>query len=516
MKLWRRAPREFRVTIGSPWTINGKPTNHSTPQAALQEIYDTAVYFPIRISVTGNGISYSLEMDEEMRTRSLDQVTHEISSESNEGEGDGTPALEDNEAPTSVSAEKVDAEQNGPKLSGLLDLAPRTLLIAAGAVVALAAAGLVATQVWDGSADNANASESNFAWESTVPSGVKATKSLDSKFTMKLWALEPGEADYVSWFGAGIVATDEEKGEITLYSQTNGRALATHKIGDGASLPKDLRWAAEFTHDGEPAVGLRIAETFVGINSTGQTQEWKIPSNMEVKVHGTTPLMTNATSEDDPNKVTYKALIIGEKDPIDLTVNKGLATRAVDGNWLVQMDLKKPVVAMNPTDRTSRATGAHAVTLTAPTDEASFVRHLDAGHEKALALWRVQEQLYVGVHPLTGDTPGAAVSFVKAPFVEGEAKNWTVAAGMKLALLGPYAFSLETGELVEESATGDFTRAYGPAAVTIDGNDRRTLILEHTEYTETQRIIGFSGQGTILVRLLDGSVAAYGESGGLL
>ena len=521
MKLWKRQLRDFTVEIGDPWSINGKAAKSNTPKGILREIYDIAIYFPITITVIGPDATHALEMDEHMQTRALGTepagisgtATKEVAETKNESHtAETSPKLipshvEDAEPDLELAAESP-TRPHRMKLN-LGKIAPRTMGVAAGAVAGLAVVGLVVFQLLGGAAGDAKATA--HAWETSLPASTQATKSLDSKFTMKLWTLEPGEADSVSWFAAGIVATNEAKGEISLYSQSGGKRIATHKIGD-----KDLRWATEFIHNGEPAVGLRIADSFVGISAKGDVQQWNVPSTMEIKVHGTTPIMTNAASEKDPKKIIYKALQIGNKNPVDLTVNREMATRAVDGGWIVQLDLQGPIVAMNPVDRSNKATTAHAVSLVAPTDEAKFVRHLDAGHGNALALWNVGGAFYVGVHPLVGEHAGIAASFVKSPFGEEDAKNWTVASGMNLALLGPYAFSLKTGELAEYSPTQDFTRAYGPAAVTIDGNSRRTFVFDHTKYAESARIIGFTGQGTILVRLTDGSVAAYGETGGLL
>lgn len=60
----RRTPRDFEVIVGQPWTINGEPTEATTPDAALTAIYDQAELFPITIAVRGTGEPLILEMDE--------------------------------------------------------------------------------------------------------------------------------------------------------------------------------------------------------------------------------------------------------------------------------------------------------------------------------------------------------------------------------------------------------------------------------------------------------------------
>lgn len=68
----RRTPRDFEVIVGQPWTINGDPTEATTPDAALTAIYDQAELFPITIAVRGDGEALILEMDEYGTTRAAE------------------------------------------------------------------------------------------------------------------------------------------------------------------------------------------------------------------------------------------------------------------------------------------------------------------------------------------------------------------------------------------------------------------------------------------------------------
>lgn len=67
-----RAPREYTVRTGSPWTINDEPTTVTDPRAALDEIYETAELFPITITVIAPTRTLHLEMDEYGNTRAVD------------------------------------------------------------------------------------------------------------------------------------------------------------------------------------------------------------------------------------------------------------------------------------------------------------------------------------------------------------------------------------------------------------------------------------------------------------
>lgn len=570
MKLFKRSVRAFDVTIGDPWTINGKPTDGADPRSVLEEIYDAAVYFPITITVVGPEVSYVLEMDEEMNTRHMDSVSEpearaslastptlpaaptsgaipvetgtEASSEYvaepieeitevenllTEANDDAAEAIE----PIDENEELSWSPEGAPATSSELVLHPNpdqdkknpltspfgknTFILGGAALVVMAVLVVVGAQFINfGSSSNdaaASNAEAPAEWQTPFPESESAGQSLDADFTSQLWSLEPGEFDSVSWFAAGVVITDGD--DVRLHSHLTGNEESGHTVGEELDLSEDLQWAAEFIHDGSPAVGLRIADTFVALTSDGEEQAWEVPEGFEIHVYGSTPMMTNVADQDDEETIFY-ALQVGEEDPVELTINPDMATRAVDADWIIQLTGNAPRVALNPVDRSNEDTTAHAVDLTVPAEEATFIRHLDAGHGTSMALWSVDSDLFIGIHPLEGSNPGEAATFVPAPFTEDEAVGWSIARGMDLTIIGPYAIELSTGELVAYSDNGDFSEGYGPAAVRTDETDRRQFSVDHTEYTETDRIIGYTGRGTILVRLTDGSVAAYGEDGG--
>lgn len=59
-----KTPEHYVITIGSPWLINGEPTDATTASDALAEIYDRATWFPAWVDViTTDGATYYLQMD---------------------------------------------------------------------------------------------------------------------------------------------------------------------------------------------------------------------------------------------------------------------------------------------------------------------------------------------------------------------------------------------------------------------------------------------------------------------
>lgn len=486
MGLIKRAPRDFYIRIGTPWTINGKATSADTPAAALEEVYDTAEYFPINITVTGPDINYVLEMDEYMSTSLVDDGPNEPADTVKESSDE--PASEP-ETP------KTRARRIRPLLS---EMRTRTTLrgVGIGAAIALILCLIVSLFVFNKPEGNAEAQAD--AWKTDLSAPTKAAEPINEQFTTKLWELKPGQAKSVAWYDAGVLTTTDT--QLQLRDHTTGEELATHKAD-----PEKIESVTEFQSGDTPAIGIRFSDKFVGMSADGTTQEWEMPKGATLTTYGTTPLLTVG----DKNQ----ALTMGRKTPVTLAPNPDLPVRAIDDDWIIQPEIGAARVAVNPVYPDDDETAPHRVDLIPPKDGATFARHLDAGRGNALVLWRIDDELFVATHTLQGDNPGHAVSTVPAPFKEDHATSWTLGTGMDLGLLGPYAFSLKTGELTEYNPDADFTKSYGNTAVTIDGNGRQTATLEHTTYPVDDQLIGTTDT-TILVRLADGSVATYGKSGG--
>lgn len=487
MALFKRTPREFHIHIGTPWTINGKPTSAVDPKAALAEIYDTAELFPITITVAGPGIEYVLEMDEHMSTRVLDDTAEE------EPVVDAQPLAADDEPKHEPKTTRPQRQR--PGLAALrAKLTPRRVGI--GAATMLVVCLIVSLFVFNKPESNAEAQAE--AWKTELSSPSLSDVPIDQAFAKQLWVLNPGDVKSAAGYAAGVLTTKDAR--IQLRDHTTGDELAAYKAD-----PEKLESVAEFRAGRTPAIGLRFSDKFVALTADGKTQEWKVAKDSTISVYGTTPLVSAGS--------VHQALIMGTKAPVDLTPNPDLPVRAIDGEWIVQPQIGSARVAMNPVHRDSSDATAHYVDLVPPKAGAVFTRHLDVGRGKALVLWTIDEKLFVSIHTLQGEPAGQAVSTVPAPFTEDKATSWTLGTGMDLALLGPYAFSLATGETEAYNPKGAFTRAYGNAAVIVDANGKQTLALDHTLYPAKDQIIGTTDT-TILVRLADGSVAAYGKSGG--
>lgn len=523
LDLFKRTPREFHVIIGNPWTINGKPTQGEKPKDVLNEIYDIAVYFPITITVEGPREVHHIEMDEHGDTHPLKSVSKSAEPDDHHISPEEKANVTEVATQADIAAEEEDdAAPEGRIPTGLQGLLRRLspqrkkiAVIGASLGAAVVTIGVAGTFIFGGNisseAQAINAGEGS-SWQTAIPETTKTSQALDEKYKQKLWSVEPGDAESASWFKAGVVTID--KHDIDLLDHHTGEQIASHTVQDSVNLNEDIEWVAEFYTADSPAVGLRVADTFIALTPEGETQEWSIPANMRVSVYGKTPVIYSDTSEENAADTEYQALLFGKKQPVELVVNPAMSVRAVDDEWIIQLDLGTPRVALNPVDRDNADHEPHAVGLQAPHGESVFVRHLDAGHGYAMALWEVEGDLYLGIHSLTGDTKGQVTAFLPAPFTEDEATGWAIGNGMEMFLVGPYGISMTTGELLVFYDEGDITRAYGPAAVAGE-ESQQFFIVDNKQYNESERIIGYSNQGIILVRLIDGSVAAYGDFGGI-
>lgn len=345
----------------------------------------------------------------------------------------------------------------------------------------------------------------NQDWVSQLEEPTAADAALDADYTHQLWSIDPTEIDQLRWTGAGPMTITTE--EIALLDHQTGDELASmdHQIEDFES--DSISYASEFYADEDtPAVGARVDDDFLVLAADGETQRWEIPEDHSLTLYGETPMLTSNDGE------THYALITGTEDPVEITTNPELHTRGIDGEHIVEVDVSSPRVVLNPTDPDNEEVETIDTNLTPATEQADFIRHRDAGHGLALASWEVNGAEYIGVHDLHAD--GKATAFFPAPASADEQAGWSLGQGLQLALFGPYAIDLDTGELVSQSATGDdLHQALGDAVIEGDGPDR-TLTVDNELYTQQRSIYGWTGAGTVLVRDSNGDFAAYGESAG--
>lgn len=331
-------------------------------------------------------------------------------------------------------------------------------------------------------------------WLSTVEPPTVADQPLTEDLTTSLWDMDPEVAEEVSWTGAGVAHIDPEDDSLALVSTLSGDGIGR------VQLEEPVEWTAEFVSGDEEAIGARTENQFVAITSDGQTQRWEIDEEATLRTSGSTPMLI------DDGEIY--ALVVGEDDPVSVTANPEYHPAAIDGETLIQYASGAPRVVTVPiTDDASHE--AAELVLEDPAEGASFQRHLTFGHGLSLSEWQIDGSSYLVVHDLQDDASVSAV----VPSFDG-AESWTVGRGMELATIGGYAFDLDDGSLVAETDDAEFGLSMGPVAV-IETENGREFVLEGEQYTETTRVIGYTGAGTAIVREPDGSIAAVSESSGM-
>lgn len=329
-------------------------------------------------------------------------------------------------------------------------------------------------------------------WISTVAPTTPADESITDNYSIPLWDLDSGQAAELSWYSAGVAHIDPNDDALVLRATLSGDETAR------IELEEPVEWTSEFMADDTPAIGARTESSFLAITADGDTASWEIDAEATLQVTGSTPMLTTDTGE-------VYALIVGEDNPVPVEGNPDYRAAAIDSHTLIQFAAGMPRVVTLPMNEEDDAA---ELRLEPPTRGASFGRHLAVGHGLTLTEWEVDDQDYLVVHDLQND---AAIT-AAVPSID-DAQGWSLGRGMDLAIIGPYAFDLESGELVAESASTDFVSALGDAAIG-QGEAGREIIIEGESFHETERVIGYTGGGTIIVRQPDGSVAALSEGSG--
>lgn len=324
------------------------------------------------------------------------------------------------------------------------------------------------------------------AWFTPAPTAQPAETELLDGYDKKLWDIPAKDASALSWFKAGVAHVTPDNGELVLTDTTSGDEIAKTKL-DAA-----VKYTAEFMTGDTAAIAARTDKSVAAINADGKTQTWPVEKDQTLNVTGTTPMLMSENGK-------VHALIFGENKPVEVTPNPQFVPVSIDDRTLIQIESGKPRLVTIPFGENSPQ--ATTVQLTPPVQDATFVRHVSAGHGLAVAEWKIDNTSYVVVHKLdNGKIAGAAEA-------SDNADEWKIGRGLETAIIGTTAFSLSTGSAVAHSTTGNFTTALGPAAVTDSGSSPTYYVNKHT-YTDTDRVIGYTGSGIALVRGSNGAVTA--------
>lgn len=325
----------------------------------------------------------------------------------------------------------------------------------------------------------------------SAPAAETSTERIDSDYAMSLWSLPPSKTQKLSVFAAGVVSVND--GRLILRDSLSADVITK------VALDSPVQWTAEARFGDTDAVTVRTENRVHLITETGETADWKLGDDQTVSVLGTRPLLRG----DDTTEV------LTPEGPQQVEGNPSLYSAAADEQFLLQIAAGEPRVVAVPYADDARS---EDVALTVPSDRAEFVKHLSVGHGLALALWQVGDQNYYGVHSLE---TGESTAFLPTSTTVEDAPRWQFGRGLDLAVIERYAIKLSDGTLAATAPEGEtLTTALGPAAISEDESGARHVLIDGTAYEQDDRIIGFSGNGTVWVREPDGSVTALSKQGG--
>lgn len=333
-------------------------------------------------------------------------------------------------------------------------------------------------------------------WASTIaPATPNATPLLDG-YDNDAWNLPAGKAEAASAFAAGVAYVTSDPRELVLLDTDSGKELGKTR------LDSYISYTSEFMAGDVPAVAARTEKSLTAITAKGDTQSWKVAKDDTVRITGTTPMVVSKDGK-------VSALIVGEDKPVEVTRDTSFIPTAIDGKTLIQADSARPQVVIDPLDDKA---DAKTLDLPAPTDSATFSRHISSGHGVTVAEWTVDGQSTVTVHDLDDD---AAVTAAFPLSDSADADSWQVGRTMGTGIIGDKAVSLADGSLTVDGNGTPFTIALGPLAVT-EVKGQRTYFDSTSTYPEPDqaRLLGYTAKGPAIVRNPDGSITALTNTEG--
>ncbi|WP_152348011.1 hypothetical protein [Brevibacterium sp. CFH 10365] len=333
-------------------------------------------------------------------------------------------------------------------------------------------------------------------WATTIaPATPNSTPLLDG-YDNEAWSLPAGKADAASAFAAGVAYVASDPRELVLLDTSSGKELG--KTG----LDSSISYTSEFMAGDVPAVAARTEKSLTAITVKGDTQAWKIAKDDTVRITGTTPMVVSKDGK-------VSALIVGKDKPVAVTRDTSFIPTAIDGKTLIQADSARPQVVIDPLDD---KTDAKTLDLPAPTDSATFSRHISSGHGVTVAEWTVEGQPTVTVHDLDDD---AAITAAFPLSDDADADSWQVGRAMGTGIIGDKAVNLADGSLNADGNGTPFTTALGPLAVA-EAKGQRTYFDATSTYPEPDqaRLLGYTDKGPAIVRNPDGSITALTNTEG--
>lgn len=307
-------------------------------------------------------------------------------------------------------------------------------------------------------------------------------------------AAVPGFSESPAWEAevpqtASVTATD--RGVLVVDGNTL-RVLdpATGGLRYEGPIDGALSFAVDTTIDGEHALLWRYGNTAQALFDGETTPvDYELPPDVRISSAGTSVLVKQGNS--------LKTFARGGLADIP-TPEPGATPMAIDGDHLISAQWAGPVTVTQIHSNESRR-----VDLEQPAENLEIIRWVTAGYGKVVTLWgepgasaNSGHRVQLVVHSLTDGRIASQLS--TSTDAVGEA-NWVRGQGYRLAVIGPYLYSMETGALVRNGDEDglQFSEPRGNVAPAVRG-DTAVLVVGDTAYTSGTNVLAVTGEGSPL------------------
>lgn len=398
------------------------------------------------------------------------------------------------DAATRSQAAGAGAERHHPRRSRVRGLTAPTIVLAVMLIVALGAyflpriigspGGLTPQSI---PADSTNASEDSLGLED-------AQTPVPGFAAQPTWESEVPATASVTATGRGVLVVDGNT--LAVLDPTTGGSRYT------ADIDAPISFAVDTVIDGERALVWRTGNRAQALFDDETTPiEYTIPDDARISSAGTSVLIKEGNSLSTFTRDGLAA--IPTPDP-------GYTPMALDGSSLISAEFSGTVTTTDVDTAESSE-----ILLESPSDDLQIFRWVTAGHGKIVSLWGEPgasatsgHRIQLVVHSAEDGHIFSTVSTTTDAV--GEA-NWVRGQGYRLAVIGPYLFTVDGGLLVRNGAAHHLRMAEPRGEIVPSSiDDTRYLLHGNTAWRSDANLLAITDSGShAIVRTGQDRVVGY-------
>lgn len=387
-----------------------------------------------------------------------------------------------------------DAARHHPRRSRVRGLTAPTIVLAVMLIVALGAyflpriigspGGLTPQSI---PADSTNASEDSLGLED-------AQTPVPGFAAQPAWESEVPATASVTATGRGVLVVDGNS--LAVLDPASGESRYT------SDIDAPISFAVDTVIDGERALVWRTGDRAQALFDGETTPiEYTIPDGARISSAGTSVLIKEGNSLSTFTRDGLAA--IPTPDP-------GYTPMALDGSSLLSAEFSGTVIATDVDSAESTE-----ILLESPADDLQIFRWVTAGHGKIVSLWGEPgasatsgHRIQLVVHSAEDGHIFSTVSTTTDAV--GEA-NWGRGQGYRLAVIGPYLFTVDGGLLVRNGATHHLRMAEPRGEIVPSSiDDTRYLVHGNTAWRSDANLLAVTDSGShAIVRARQDRVVGY-------